>query len=374
MSAQRDLPQQQSRATEARLLELRAEAATFGKVQAVGTRIPGAPFPVASPETGYYGVPLLKQPQWSWEIPLYFFVGGAAASAAVIAAVANWTGDDERLRRDGRLVAAAGSAISSVLLISDLGKHERFLNMLRVFKPQSPMSMGAWVLAVFGSMSGAVATAELLEQRFGWRIMRVLGNVVEPLSVAAALPFSNYTGVLIGATVVPVWNHNVRSLPVHFGMSGLNSGVGVLELAGHAGSTPLNTLGIGAAAWETWEGIEVELFRDPVVNEPLRHGVSGWVTRAGGLFSGPVPLGLRLASLFAPRPVARKLRKIAAVSSIVGSLCTRYGWMAAGKSSAKDWRLPLQRKKAPRKINRQQSIEQFPRKEGIVDDRERHAV
>jgi hypothetical protein len=192
--------------------------------------------------------------------------------------------------------------------------------------------------------------------------------------------------VLIGATVVPVWNHNVRSLPVHFGMSGLNSGVSILELAGHAGSTPLNTLGIGASAWETWEGIEVELIRDPVVNEPLKHGLSGWITRAGGVFSGPVPLGLRVASLFAPRPVARQLRRIAAASSIVGSLCTRYGWMAAGKSSAKDWRLPLEQKKVPRKFSRQQSIEEFPRKpgspttqsagrkQGLVEDRERHAV
>ncbi|HEX8925627.1 MAG TPA: NrfD/PsrC family molybdoenzyme membrane anchor subunit, partial [Terriglobales bacterium] len=207
MSTQPELPNQQpARATESRLLELRSEAANYGKVQAVGARIPGAPFPIASPETGYYGVPLLKQPQWTWEIPLYFFVGGAAASAAIIGAVANWTRDDERLRRDARLVAAAGAGISSMLLIADLGKHERFLNMLRVFKPQSPMSMGAWILALFGTSSGAVATAELLEQRFGWRVMRVLGNIAEPLSVLAALPFSNYTGVLIGATVVPVWN------------------------------------------------------------------------------------------------------------------------------------------------------------------------
>ena len=120
----------------------------------LGVRLPGAPFPVASPETGYYGIPLLKEPAWTWEIPPYFFVGGAAGSAAVLGAVARWTGRDLKLARDCRYIAAAGTALSSALLISDLGRPARFLAMLRVFKPQSPMSVGAWTLAVFGSFSG----------------------------------------------------------------------------------------------------------------------------------------------------------------------------------------------------------------------------
>ncbi len=296
-------------------------------------------FLLASPETGYYGVPLLKEPQWSWEIPPYFFVGGAAGSAAVVGAIARWIGRDAKLARDCRFLAAGGAAVSSVLLISDLGRPERFLAMLRVFKPQSPMSMGAWTLAAFGSFSGAAAFAEIGSQRFGLPV-RVLGNVAEAFSAAAGLPFSNYTGVLIGATAIPVWNEHVGSLPIHFGMSGLNSAVGILELMGHK-NPALNTLGVGAAAIETLEGFNIESSHRPAA-EPLKRGTSGLITRVGGVLSGPVPLALRVAAAIAGPRRSTRLRKAAAVSSIVGSMLTRVAWMHAGHVSARDWRLPLE--------------------------------
>src|SRR6266704_3189525 len=69
---------------ERRIVEIRREAESKGTVAAKGIRPGGAPFPVASPETGCYGIPLLKQPAWTWEIPLYFFVGGAAGASAVV--------------------------------------------------------------------------------------------------------------------------------------------------------------------------------------------------------------------------------------------------------------------------------------------------
>ena len=131
---------------EQRLLELRREAELGGEVKGRGVRPRGAPFPMASPETGYYGLPLLKQPSWTWEVPLYFFVGGAAGAAAVVGAIADYTGADRKLVRDARWIAAAGSVISPALLISDLGRPERFLNMLRVFKPRKPDVGGVWTL------------------------------------------------------------------------------------------------------------------------------------------------------------------------------------------------------------------------------------
>src|ERR1700720_1539401 len=102
--------------SERRLVEIRREAESTGKVAAKGVRPSGAPFPIASPETGYYGIPLLKEPAWTWQIPLYFFVGGAAGSAAVVGAVAQYTGGDRKLVRDARWIAAAGSVISPALL------------------------------------------------------------------------------------------------------------------------------------------------------------------------------------------------------------------------------------------------------------------
>jgi hypothetical protein len=257
----------------------------------------------------------------------------------MIGAVARWTGKDVELARDARLVAAGGAVVSSALLISDLGMPSRFLNMLRVFKPQSPMSVGAWTLAGFGSASGLAALAQLINAGMPSTAVRVIGDLAETLSVAFGLPFSNYTGVLIGATAIPVWNHNVKTLPFHFGMSGMGAGVSVLELLGHTDSVALNTMGIIASALETYEGVHLELIRDPEINRPLKRGKSGWITRAGGMLSGPVPLVLRLAAAAVGN--SRKLRTMAAVSSVVGSLCTRIGWVSAGHESAKDWRIPL---------------------------------
>src|SRR3954452_1945523 len=111
---------------------------------------------------GYYGLPLLKRPTWTWEVPVYFWVGGAAGASALIGAVAGRMGAGQRLARDARWMAAAGSALSPPLLISDLGRPERFLNMMRVFKPDSPMSVGSWTLLTFGTASGAAAAADLL--------------------------------------------------------------------------------------------------------------------------------------------------------------------------------------------------------------------
>ncbi|HST78339.1 MAG TPA: polysulfide reductase, partial [Verrucomicrobiae bacterium] len=121
------VPDQRS---EARLAEIRQEAAERGTVSGKGTRPVGAPFPKASSETGYYGVPMLKEPQWTKEVPLYFFVGGAAGAAAVVASAANLLTNDRDLVRDARWVAAVGGVISPALLISDLGVPSRFLNML----------------------------------------------------------------------------------------------------------------------------------------------------------------------------------------------------------------------------------------------------
>jgi Polysulphide reductase, NrfD len=320
-----------SQLREEKLLAIQNEARKAGRVEAIGVRPVGAPFPIASPETGYYGLPLLKEPSWKWQIPLYFFVGGAAGSAAVIGAVSRWMGDDPALTRDCRRLAAAGSAVSSGLLIWDLGRPSRFLAMLRIFKPQSPMSVGAWTLAAFGTFSAAAAFAQ---QQSSGKTWGALADSAEIFSALAGMPFSNYTGVLIGATVIPVWNQSVSTLPIHFGMSGLNSAASLLELRGHQ-NTALNTLGIGASAIETLEGVHLETRHTRTLG-PLKRGRNGFITRLGGVLSGPVPLALRLAATIAGRRRSTQLRSLAAASSVAGSLLTRIAWVRAGHLSAKE--------------------------------------
>jgi formate-dependent nitrite reductase membrane component NrfD len=325
---------------ERRLQEIREEAESKGLVTGKGAAPAGAPIPRASEQTGYYGLPLLKEPQWKWEVPLYLFMGGAAGSAAVIAAMADWVGKDHELARHARWLAAGGAIISSGLLIADLGRPERFLNMLRVFKPQSPMSVGSWLLASFGTASGAAAFAKELQARWNWLPVRVIADMSQVGAALVGLPFHNYTGVLVGATVVPLWNQSVGTLPMHFGASGVQAACSMLELAGHE-NRALNHLAIAANAFETYEGVHLETRHERALR-PLKRGTSGWIIRAGGVLSGPLPLALRLMAVFGNKKVGRTIRRAAAISGIAGSLLTRYGWVKAGRVSARDWRLPLE--------------------------------
>ena len=310
--------------SEKRLDDLRAQAA-LGRVDANGIRPAGSPFPETP---SYYGLPIVKPPVWTWEVPLYFFVGGAAGASSVIALTAQLTGASESLVRDARWIAAIGAAASGPLLILDLGRPERFLNMLRVFKPQSAMSVGAWTLTVFGTASSGAVIADLLQ-------LKRTGDAASFVAALSGLVMATYTGVLIGATSIPAWSAHARTLPIHFGASALASASALLTLRGHD-DTALNTLGLVAAAFETYTGIEIESDRT-IDSEPLRHGLTGMTTRIGGFFSGPLPLALRLLGIS-----SKRARRAAAASALLGSLLTRIAWVEAGKASAADPR-PLLR-------------------------------
>jgi hypothetical protein len=246
----------------------------------------------------YYNLPLLKPPVWTWEVPTYFFVGGAAGAAAVLGAAAQIAGADEKLVRDARWIAAIGAGLSAPLLIADLGRPERFLNMLRVFKPQSPMSVGAWTVAVFGGASTAAVSAP----------GKPLRDAFAGVAALSGLAMSTYTGVLLGATANPLWKEHVRMLPVNFGASALGSAVSLLELRGHR-DPALNALGLGASLFESAADFAL-------VDKTA-------FLRIAGTLGGPVPFLLRLFGK----------RKAAAVATLLGSLATRFAWVEAGKKS-----------------------------------------
>ena len=285
--------------SERRLEEIRAQAQTQ---------------PRGVPIAGYYNLPLLKPPVWTPEVPVYFFVGGAAGGAAVIGFAAQLTGGNAKLIRDARWIAAGGALISAPLLIADLGRPERFLNMLRVFKPQSPMSVGAWTLATFGAAATGAAIAP-------WKPLR---NLAGAAAAASGLVLATYTGVLLGVTSIPVWYKHARVLPFHFGASGLASAASMLELSGNR-DRAVHAIALAAAAVETATGFVVET--ESEASRPLRKGATGITTRIGGFFSGPLPLALRLLG-------GRKARKAAAASALLGSFLTRIAWVEAGKVSA----------------------------------------
>ena len=318
-------------AREERLHEIRRQAEREGTL--ISRNEPSGAARGASAENGYYGMPLLKRPQWTVEVPLYFFVGGVAGAASVIAAVGQMSSADRKLVRDARWLAAIGGAISPALLISDLGMPSRFLNMLRVFKIKSPMSVGSWTLVAFSNSAAAAAVFGQFQKRRGNGAIKAIADIAQLASAIAGMGLATYTGVLIGATAVPVWNEHVGTLPIHFAASGTAAAASILELAGNE-SEALNKIALGAAAVETFMGAAIERQSTPA-SAALKSGATGWAMRGAGLLSGPLPLALRILSLTGKKR-SRSLRRSAAISSIAGSLLTRFAWVEAGKASAAD--------------------------------------
>jgi hypothetical protein len=311
---------------EQRLEQLREQAWEKGVVSGRGVDVAGGPIPHKS---GYYGEPVVRPPVWTWEIPIYFFVGGLSGMSTVIAFIGLIFHRSD-LARTAMWVAAIGAILSPILLIMDLGRPRLFLNMLRVFKHQSPMSVGAWILFVFGSCAvpGLIAL-ELHAQQFftgGFdQFLQVIAFLLILGSAFWGMFLATYTGVLLGATAIPAWFLHRTLLPIHFGTAGLGSAAALLELLGHR-VPPLNALGFLAAGMETALWIWLEIDRHGTADRALHEKSSGWLIRSGELFSGPVALILRVTN-FIP---------FAGISFLLGALISRFAWIAAGKVSARD--------------------------------------
>lgn len=200
------------------------------------------------PENGYrsyYGRAIIKEPVWSWEIPWYFFAGGLAGASSSLGFVADLAGN-RRLGRTARLVSLAAATASPVLLISDLGRPDRFYNMLRVFKPTSPMNIGTWILSCFGAASGMAAVTNVLG------ILPRLGSTAEALAALLGPALSTYTAVLIADTSVPVWHEASRELPLVFaGGSTASAGAAAIILTPMDRAAPARRMLIGGAVLET---------------------------------------------------------------------------------------------------------------------------
>jgi len=320
-------PPTNSKATEERLDEIRKAAADMAPP--VGQGGPAKHPPQIRGRESYYGLPVLKAPLWTWEVPLYFFVGGIAGVSAVVAFAAQMFARDPALTRAALWVAMIGAVVCPVLLIADLGRPARFLAMLRVAKIQSPMSVGAWTLVAFSNcVLVALVANELILRGHVNSLTIGISWAGELTGALYGLILAAYTGVLIGATANPVWSHNRKAIPPHFLASAIGGAGGVLELMGFV-IPATNILGFVAAAAETLLGVHFELSRLPV-NAPLHRGKSAWAFRIAGLLAGPGALLLRLLSDSAAG------RRAAAICFLTGSLLSRYAWIWAGVASAKD--------------------------------------
>jgi len=273
----------------------------------------------------YYGHAVIKKSVWSWSIPLYYYVGGATGGCAVLGAAATAMGRESfpRLVVRSRWIAFAGATISGALLIYDLGRPSRFLNMLRVFRPTSPMNLGSWVLTGFGGLAGASAV-----------MPGAIGDAAGLGAGVFGLVLSGYTGVLVANTVVPVWQRPRRTLPPLFLASAAASASSLLDFfdlspAEERAVTAFGVMGklVDLACCQIAEEQVAEV---PEVVRPLREGLSGFLWNAGKALSAA-----SLVLSLAPGSSRRKGRWIGVLGT-AGALCLRFGIHYAGQASAQN--------------------------------------
>src|SRR4029077_9590982 len=161
---------------------------------------------------GYYNYPVVRRPVWTWEVPTYFWLGGMAAGAYLTASLAQNFGsaDHRRVGAGGFCGSAAALVPCAPLLIADLGRPERFHHMLRIFKPLSPMNLGAWTLTGFTPIAFARAASHaagtgLLRGPLGTLASFVPKRLAELTGVVLGLTLAGYSGVLLAATNIPLW-------------------------------------------------------------------------------------------------------------------------------------------------------------------------
>jgi polysulfide reductase-like protein len=311
---------------ERRLDELREQAWDKGVVFGRGVNVAGGPIPR---RPGYYGEPVIKPPVWTWEIPVYFFIGGLSGMAAVIALL-GLIFHRADLTRTAMWLAAVGAILSPILLTLDLGRPRLFLNMLRVFKYRSPMSVGAWIVFAFGACAipGLIALELHVRHIFVGGIdqfLKIFSVLLIVGSASLGILLSTYTGVLLGATAIPAWFLHRVLLPIHFGVAGLGSAVALLELLGHR-IPPLGALGFLTAGVQTVLWIWLTIDKHDAADRALHEKRSGWLIRFGEILLGPLTLILRLTNLV----------PLAGVSFLIGALVSRFGWISAGKVCACD--------------------------------------
>jgi formate-dependent nitrite reductase membrane component NrfD len=294
--------------------------------------------------TSYYGRQIIKSPTWkNPEVPIYFFLGGAAGTSSVIGALAEFT-NRPTLARNAEYVAGIGGLASVVLLIDDLGRPERFLHMLRVFKPTSPLSVGSYILSPFSTFTSATAGLRLLGLRpladAATKVLPFLPKVagsfpaLRKLSAVAAAafggPMATYTAVLIANTAVPSWHAPHDELPFVFAGSAMAAGGGItmaltpVEEAGPSRKVALAGVAIELAAMQRVE------HGHGLVSEPYHLGKAGRLLRAA---KAATLSGAGITAL------AGKTRAGAVVGGALlaaGSLMTRMGVFEAGLASAKD--------------------------------------
>jgi formate-dependent nitrite reductase membrane component NrfD len=294
------------------------------------------PFRQPASSDSYYGQPVVKAPVWSpLDIGGYLFLGGLAGASSVLAAGADLTGRPG-LARAGKIAALGAISASAAALVHDLGRPDRFVNMLRVLKPTSPMSVGSWLLAGYGPAAGVAAATSVTGLFPGIGRAATLGAALLGPAVAS------YTAVLISDTATPAWHGGYREMPFVFVGSAASAAAGLGMLAAPtAEAGPARRAAVFGAALET---VAMQRMRSRLgmVAETHHQGTAGKLLKAaevltiGGAVTGAL-LGRR----------SRVAAALAGAALLAGSACTRLGVFHAGVQSAEDPKYTVERQTRP---------------------------
>ncbi|WP_153504147.1 NrfD/PsrC family molybdoenzyme membrane anchor subunit [Cumulibacter manganitolerans] len=290
--------------------------------------------------SSYYGHQIVKPAPWGHEIPAYFFLGGVAAGSGLIGALAHGKGLGT-LRRNSRYSALGAVALSGATLIADLGRPERFVNMLRTVKLTSPMSVGTWIFSAFSASSGLAVAAEAASAlgigsgrsgagRAVGKALAVAGPLASIGSAAFSAPLASYTAVLASDTATPLWHESYRELPFVFTGSALAASSGLAMLTTPAAQTAeVRRLAVLGAAADT-AAFHLMKHRLGQLAEPLERGRPGTLAKAATALTAAGAAG---TALFGRSRLGSALSGLALMA---GSAATRFAVVEAGIESAKD--------------------------------------
>lgn len=311
--------------------------------------------------SSYYGQPIVKVVPWDHKISAYLFVGGIAGTSGIIQAGAAATGNAV-LQRNSRLVAMTTVALSGVALVADLGRPERFLNMLRTVKLTSPMSVGTWILSGYATFAGVTTASEVLRLLPARGPVTALTRVTDALGTPSTIgqaafgaPLAAYTAVLLADTAHPVWHESRRELPFVFvGSAALASGGVQMALTPASLAAPVRRLALAGVATElvAMHRLEEHLV-DLGIDEPVTSGQGAGKLR---LAKGLVIAG-GVGTLLSGRSRLVAIASGAALAA--ASALTRMGIVEAGMESASDPKYTV-------RVQRDRLAER--RRQGVVHD------
>jgi hypothetical protein len=270
---------------------------------------------------------VINRPVWeAREIAGYFFLGGLAGASSLVALGAELTGRP-RLARGAKLGAAGAISLSLVALVKDLGRPARFLNMMRVFKPTSPMSVGTWIVSGYAPAALAAAASDLTGRQV------VAGRIATGGAALLGPCVASYTAVLLTNTAVPAWHEARAVMPFLFTSSAASAaaGLGLITAAGPEAG-PVCRLAVAGAAGELVAEELLVRRLDPTVRHGYERG------RAGVLLTASKALAVAgaVAAMAGTAGGSRAIRTAAGVALLAGSACTRFGVFHAGLASAQD--------------------------------------